>query len=773
MDQSLEDMLAQLQAQYGGDPADTTVAPAEPTFPDPNATPAGYLPDAQPPSAPAAPAPSPYQVATATRESGNNPTAQNPNSTASGTNQFLDGTYQDMVNRHPDRNYQGKNDPRLMADFTQENTQALRLGLGRAPTSMDVYAAHFLGATGAVKFLTAPPNTPVTQVVSPEAINSNHNVFFDKTTGQPLTVGQVYNSISQNMGFKDTIPMNPQGGVPGGGQAATPAAAQTPGDALYGQQKQDISNYIAGQPAMWAKLADLQNQYKQAAQPTSMDKISDAMSQFQQQQAVAQANSHATAGGILNHELPSATAFNQALEASHTIDTDARTARLNQAQQAYQMDSGALQAQNSQNATNLGLTGALAKETGEYNLNSGTNALKLAQFNLDQQKAVGEQIEKLVPNPETRAIVSAQYDAQHNPQGGYQANMKILNGIIQRVQAGTPGVAGSDGVQTSPAVPGMQISAKEPAKMMSITTFDPTANNGAGGQKLETVNAATPEGQQRLKAVAISDPTAKITDLAAPVNNVSVGGAGEGSGTAGAGSGAGLAAQHQAAGETKQAAQAALQLLPFIEANGGTGVLTDSPQGKVVASAIKQATGFDPAGLPVREVYDKLMQQVQNGLTTPGLKAFGGRPAAAEFKILQAGQLGATATTQAAHAFLSHVAETMDYTQNKLEAQSNAQMKARQTNNTYFDPDNWAIQFQKNNLPPVWHGQDLLDAVQGTPTKGPTDVSPPLALPTPAINWLKEQLKLPGSSSSTPTAPVPPAAPRHTMPSPWEATNNG
>lgn len=813
----LDDMLADLQARYGGAPADTTVAslapaPVAPAPPVPQAPQVPQQAAPLPPVPGQAPAPllptpstavnaglTPYEQSVTGYESNNDPNAQNPNSSAGGRFQITDATYADLQRKHPDHQYTGKNDVQAMHDLTTDNTQALRLSLGRPPTSMEIYAAHFLGPTGATRFLQAPSDTPVDQVVSPDALAANHKIFYDPQ-GKPYTTGQVESMVSQNV-FKGG--QGAQGNAPAGSNVGS--SPQTPGDALYGQQKQDISSYIAGQPAMWSKLADLQNQYKKAATPTVDDRLADAMTQFQMQNSVAQAGSHATAGGILNHQLPSADDFNKALQASHTIDTDARTARTNLAQQDYQMQSGALQAQNTQNAANLGLTGSLAKDTGEYNLNSGANALKLAQFNLDQQKAVGEQLEKLVPNPETRAVVSAAYDQQHNPQGGYQQNMQILNGIIQKVQAGTPGspgtpaqpavaaqdaipdpnapgIAGAPAIAAKPAVaavapipgaPGMQISAKEPAKMMSITTFDPAANDGAGGQKLETVNAATPEGQMRLKQVAMTNPNAKITDLSAPQNNVSVGGAGEGAG-AGAGASGGsapLAAQHAAAGETMQAAQAALTFLPYIEAHGGTGVLTDTPEGKAIASGIKQATGFDATGLPVREVYDKLLQQVQNGLTTPGLKAFGGRPAAAEFKILQAGQLGATATTQAATAFLNHVVESMNYSQNKLEAQSDAQLKARQQNNTYFDPDNWAIKYQKTNLPPVWHGQGLLDAVQGTPAtatapgKAPTDVSVPLLSPSTAgglIDWARKQTGLPPTSAES--APVPaPSGPRLPM----------
>lgn len=740
---SLDDVLAQLRAQYGD--------PTAPVVSDASTAPATDQ----------APLPSPYMVATATRESGNNPYAKNPSSSAQGTNQFLDGTFQDMVNRHPSANgpgqsYTDKNDPKLMSDYTQENVQALRLGLGRPPTSVEVYAAHFLGAAGAVKFLTAPPNTPVTQVVSPQAIASNHNVFFDKS-GQPLTVGQVYANVSQNMGFKDTIPMNPQGGSPGTGgngqtmppavPASAPAATTSPGDAVYGQQRQDIANYIGQQPAMWAKLTDLQNQYKQASAPTFMDRLSDAMSQFQQQQAVAQANQHATAGGVLLNALPSAKDFNQSLAASHTIDIDARAARLAQAQQAYQMGAGQIAAQNAQGATNLGLTGSLAKDTGEYNLAAAANALKLAQFGNEQATSLANYAEKMIPNAETRERVISQFSQNGgNPSGSLTANMGVIDRLAAQAQAG-----------------GAQISTKEPAKMFSIETYDPTANGGQGGQKLETVNAANPEGQARLKQVAQDNPNAKISDLAAPSTNVSVNPQGESA--PGGAAGASLADQHLSAINTKQAAQGALQLLPFIEKHGGTGVLTDSPEGKTVASAIKQATGFDVTGLPVREVYDKLMSQVQSGLTLPGLKAFGGRPAASEFNILQRGQLGEQATTQAANAYLQHVIDTMDYTTGKIEAQSNAQNAARQQNNTFFDPVNWQIQFQKNNLPPAWNGQGLLDAVGGTPAQPPTDTSSPLLAPKQAqtaIDWMRQKLGLEPTAAGS--APVPPHSQRPMMP---------
>lgn len=175
------------------------------------------------------------------RESGGDPNATNPNSTATGAGQFLEDTWMDLLPRHaPDvvasvagPNADLKNpqiraslldlrrDPDLsktMVDaYAKENAAYLR-NAGIEPTPANLMVAHFLGGTGATRFLQADPNAPATSVVAPRAVMANRNVFFDPKTNQPRTVGQLLRMAEQG-----TAGLGGQGG---GGPATN---AQGPG----------------------------------------------------------------------------------------------------------------------------------------------------------------------------------------------------------------------------------------------------------------------------------------------------------------------------------------------------------------------------------------------------------------------------------------------------------------------------------------------------------------------------------------------------------------
>lgn len=106
----------------------------------------------------------------ASLESSFNPQAQNPNSSAGGLFQFIDGTARQygLTNRF---------DPDQASDaaarLTRDNITALSRALGRQPTVGEIYLAHQQGAQGAIRLLTAPAPQLASAVVGRDAVRLN------------------------------------------------------------------------------------------------------------------------------------------------------------------------------------------------------------------------------------------------------------------------------------------------------------------------------------------------------------------------------------------------------------------------------------------------------------------------------------------------------------------------------------------------------------------------------------------------------------------------
>jgi hypothetical protein len=105
-------------------------------------------------------------------ESNLRPGAKNPNSSAAGLFQVTDDTW---------KQYGGKKGMKKNADenirvgmqILSSNKASLEQVLGREPTGSELYAAHFFGPTGARKVLSADPLTPVSALVSKQAMAAN------------------------------------------------------------------------------------------------------------------------------------------------------------------------------------------------------------------------------------------------------------------------------------------------------------------------------------------------------------------------------------------------------------------------------------------------------------------------------------------------------------------------------------------------------------------------------------------------------------------------
>lgn len=161
----------------------------------------------------------------ASTESSFNPAAKSKSSSATGLFQFIEQTWLSMVKKHGDKyglsEYAeqieikgGKaccDDPdvknkilalrknpeisALMAgEYSAENKKFLEPRIKDDVGATELYLAHFMGAGGAAKFINSKDYNPnaIAASLFPNAAKANKNIFFDKTTGQPRTLGQIY-----------------------------------------------------------------------------------------------------------------------------------------------------------------------------------------------------------------------------------------------------------------------------------------------------------------------------------------------------------------------------------------------------------------------------------------------------------------------------------------------------------------------------------------------------------------------------------------------------
>jgi len=123
-------------------------------------------------------------VSIARAESGFDPNAKAKSSTAAGLFQILNNTWSGNKGA-PGKQFDPDENIRVGTDIISKNVQSLKGFLGRDPSPKEVYAAHYFGATGAQKFLTAAPDTPAKQLFSEKVLAANPNLQ-GKTAGQVL-----------------------------------------------------------------------------------------------------------------------------------------------------------------------------------------------------------------------------------------------------------------------------------------------------------------------------------------------------------------------------------------------------------------------------------------------------------------------------------------------------------------------------------------------------------------------------------------------------------
>ncbi len=157
-------------------------------------------------------------------ESGGDPYAKNPNSTASGPDQFLNSTWLDTIRiARPD--LAGQPDEALLAlktnpeisgqvrDAYAAQNGAILSKAGQPVTPATTYLAHFAGPQGAVGVLSADPATPIDRLMSPEAIKANPFL-------RGMTAGDLRAWADRKMGGGQTAPATPAS--PANGPVAAP-----------------------------------------------------------------------------------------------------------------------------------------------------------------------------------------------------------------------------------------------------------------------------------------------------------------------------------------------------------------------------------------------------------------------------------------------------------------------------------------------------------------------------------------------------------------------
>ncbi|TRD12702.1 lytic transglycosylase domain-containing protein [Erythrobacter insulae] len=170
-----------------------------------------------------------YLVAQAQVESAMDPAAKASTSSATGLYQFIESTWLGTVKRHGTRFGLGdiasritatssgaayvsdpadrsailalRNDPQIAsfmaAGLAEDNRAHLKPVLGREPDSSELYLAHFMGAGGASKFLSAMAQNPDQKAANlfPRPAAANRPIFFERS-GSPRSLQSVMNVLS-------------------------------------------------------------------------------------------------------------------------------------------------------------------------------------------------------------------------------------------------------------------------------------------------------------------------------------------------------------------------------------------------------------------------------------------------------------------------------------------------------------------------------------------------------------------------------------------------
>lgn len=177
-----------------------------------------------------------FLLKTARRESGLNPQARAPTSSAAGLFQFLDQTWLSVVKKHGAKHgyaeaaerirpgadgrltvdegarrsvmalrYDPKAASVMAAEMAAEHAGYLKGRIGRSPTAGELYAAHFLGPAGAAQLIDAAERRPGASAAAlfPAAAGANPSIF--RKDGRSATVAELYAGLTRTGGATPAV----------------------------------------------------------------------------------------------------------------------------------------------------------------------------------------------------------------------------------------------------------------------------------------------------------------------------------------------------------------------------------------------------------------------------------------------------------------------------------------------------------------------------------------------------------------------------------------
>jgi hypothetical protein len=234
-----------------------------------------------------------YLLATARVESNLNPNAAAKTSSAGGLFQFIDrtwlgtlkeagglvgyGRYAEAITKTGDGRYV-VNDPAMRREimalrqdptansimagiFTNSNARHLTNKLGRAPSDGELYIAHFMGANGAARLISAAEANPgaIAAQSFPTAARANRSIFFDKS-GRARN----FSEVAQNLTARYNVASARTPAVDAGG-GIDPATAVVPvaETARVARAYQIAGNSASVVPATLAEARPIANQLTQ------------------------------------------------------------------------------------------------------------------------------------------------------------------------------------------------------------------------------------------------------------------------------------------------------------------------------------------------------------------------------------------------------------------------------------------------------------------------------------------------------------------------------